>query len=360
MEFRFCLPNQPEVAAGVHAFGLWVSRVDQPRDFILEAYNAEGHLVGVAEASDANCTFHGIRSSEPIVRVRLLSNPYLFQLNRKIDEDYCVDDICYSNPVLLSHLTGQQSGIMTDRGDCLMGSLKIGKDEIGVTLQGIKTVISVPISEIRSIALANPTQMVNKGQRVWFAMLRDRTIVAVDPAENFQTRWFDQKFIDPSSISAVWLAPNGLRYPLAGDFEQAEKPEAALRLMVFPTCRFLTSDLAIDKTGYVWSKFEKREQDLWIRDGEAQKDILGPDENAISFSESSAEQIPTLWLNNPPVWDPRLGLIRLTDGQQFVIGGPEGIEIVGFEEDAVAVRWEGNNEKLPFSIVESIDLPRLN
>ena len=72
MELRFCLPNQQSVRAGVHELGLFIARVNHSRDFIMEAYNADGQILGSVEASDQQYVFMGIKSSEPIVFVRIL------------------------------------------------------------------------------------------------------------------------------------------------------------------------------------------------------------------------------------------------------------------------------------------------
>ncbi len=98
MEFRFCLPNQPSIQAGVHELGFFIARVNHSRDFIMEAYNADGQILGCVEASDQQYVFMGIKSSEPIAFVRILANPFLFRVKRKIDEDFAVDHVCFLPP----------------------------------------------------------------------------------------------------------------------------------------------------------------------------------------------------------------------------------------------------------------------
>ena len=74
-------------------------RIEHSRDFIMECYNADGQLLGAVESTSRPCVFCGMKSSEPICRIRVLSNPYLFRTSRAIDENYAIDELCFSPPV---------------------------------------------------------------------------------------------------------------------------------------------------------------------------------------------------------------------------------------------------------------------
>ena len=73
----FCVPNQPHVRAGVKEFGLYVARVDHERDLIMEAFNAAGQVIAMAEANEQGCVFLGIQSNQLIARLRVRLNRFL-------------------------------------------------------------------------------------------------------------------------------------------------------------------------------------------------------------------------------------------------------------------------------------------
>jgi hypothetical protein len=359
MEFRFCEPHQSGALAGVQEFGLFATRVDNARDFILEGYNSEGHLLGTVEASDANCVFMGIRSSEPMVRLRLLSNPYLFSLKRKVDEDYCVDDVYFSAPQVLPHLTAiQDANIVTTNGEILVGPWRIADDIVSLRLRETGQQIELPLTEVRSLNFGNATELVGKGKRIWYAMLEDRTILEVNPQAGFQSEWFENRKIDPSQLVGLWLAPNGLRFPLAGDFNDQDGPTSCV--MVFPTARLVSRDLKLSNSGYAWQKSEMLQQDLWVLTGESGKQAAEdptPDILAVDFSSTSPEQIPTLWLQKPPDQSSDLGFILLTSGQQVVLNGTLGIKLGHIGDDSVVVQWGAQSQEIPFPSISKIVLP---
>jgi hypothetical protein len=359
MEFRFCEPYQRGVLAGVEEFGLFVSRVDRARDFILEAYNSEGQILGTVEASDANCVFMGIRSSEPIVRLRLLSNPYLFNLNRKVDEDFCVDNVYFSPPRPLSHRSGsQEQNVITTSGEIIVGRWRIVGDLVRVQLQSTEHEIDIPIAEIRSLEFGNAAEPVAKGKRVWYAMLKDRTILEVNPLDGLTTSWFDGREMHPNEIIGLFLAPNGLRFPQADDFESSADSKGSV--LVFPTGRYVVQELKLRERGLSWKKSRKREQDLWVRTGETGREAdedPTPDLLAIDFSGTSPEQIPSVWFQAPPQQDSAHGMIMLNSGQQIALGSELGIAIENFSENSVFVKWNDRLQEISFSDILRIVFP---
>ena len=127
-EVRFCLPNQAAVPAGVLEFGVFIARVNHSRDLLLEAYNADGELLAGVESSSQNqgrqrgCVFSGVKANEPITKVRILSNPYLFRLDRTPDIDFAMDSMCFSPPVPVSTPADSRPGVIRlKNGDLLKG-----------------------------------------------------------------------------------------------------------------------------------------------------------------------------------------------------------------------------------------------
>lgn len=359
MEFRFCRPHQNGVQAGVNEFGLFVSRVDNARDFILEAYNSEGHILGTVEASDANCVFMGIRSAEPIAKLRLLSNPYLFNLKRKVDEDFCVDNIYFSPPQKLFHESSNPDpNITTMDGEILVGPWQIKGESVRIVLQGTELAMEFPLAEIRSLSSGNAVEPLAKGQRIWYAMLKDRTILEVSPSEGLTTGWFDNQKIRSDDLVSLWLAPNGLRFPLLGDFDSTGDNAGAV--LVYPTGRYIVNNLKLSERGVSWKSSSKRQQDLWIRTGDGgrnSEEDPTPDLLAIDFASTSPEQIPTFWTRSPPNYHANHGRVLLTSGQQFVLGGELGIEFEAVSENSLRINWNGKHQDLPISQISKIVFP---
>jgi len=116
------LPNQTTVPAGVYEIGLFIARSNHSRDFLLEAYNVDGELLAAVEATDQSCVFSGVKANEPITKVRVLSNPYLFRLDRTPDEDFAIDSVCFSPPAPVSIPTDSRPGVIRlKNGDLLRG-----------------------------------------------------------------------------------------------------------------------------------------------------------------------------------------------------------------------------------------------
>ena len=359
MEFRFCLPNQRSVMGGVREFGLFMARVDQPRDFILEAFNAEGQILATVEASDAKCVFLGIRSSEPITFARLSSNPYLFSIHRKIDEDYAIDNVCFSPPVPVPGLRESQAGLLRlQNGDLLQGqAIRFAGNQVSINLSELNSDIVVPLDTLHNIRFESQATPLVAGQRNWFAMLTDRSVIKVDPIQNFRSELFGGRSISREEISALWFANNKIRFPCRGDFELGQS------VLVFPTCRIAIADLELQSGRIIWTVDKKLEQNLWIEnEGSGRNDTTyedpTPNLQQVDFADTSPELIPTLWLREPPPRRTETGLIRLADGQQLVLGGANRFAIKEIQPDSVlVVDRSGQVETIPLTKISAIDFP---
>lgn len=400
MEIRFCVPNQPHRAAGVHEFGLFLTRVDNPRDFIMEAYDVDGHLLAAVEASDAQTVFTGIKSTEPIAFLRVLNNPFLYLLkrhsedgnkkisddlirigfNRKIDEDYCADDFIFSEPIPLDSVSihEKDQDELEDLGDLIV--MKDGNRLRGSALYQRNLLIvrskhlmekmgplEVPLADVHAIHFRKPSKPVPKGQRVWMAQMIDGTILRVDPTDHFRVEWFDGLQLPADQIVAIWLAPNQLRYP----WMLPNMVDPQFPLLVFPTCIFKLTDLAMTEEGYRWDRHQKIEQDIFIRalanddgslsiDRGSLEDDPTPDITQIDFESTSIELIPTLWLQAPVNKNPTWGQIRLVDGQSFTLGGELGLQLLAMDEDSVTIGWLNQQQQIPLAQIDTIRFPETN
>ena len=389
-ELQFCLPNQAAVPAGVMEIGMFIARVNHSRDFILEAYNADGDLLAAVESTDKPCVFAGVKANEPITKVRILSNPYLFRVDRAIDQDYGMDSICFSPPVPVSSPVDSQPGLIRlKNGDLLKGiqltdeetegegaspalnsklfdTVKIIDDSSASIQISQNERMTVRLDELKTIRFANEfdgTLGKNKklkigaakqGPNTWMAILKDRSMIAVSPGEKLTSTSFNLSF-DVKDIAGLKVSRNPTRYPEASDFEMGKN------VLVFPTCRIASNDLKFSDTGFDWKASDKKlEQPVKTQaddDDDGEQDPT-PDFASVKYAKNSPEIIPTLWLTPPKSQMPGTGKLRLTDGQQLTLGGESGFKIAGFDQSSVVISISGEETRIPIEKVFSIDFPK--
>ena len=351
MEIRFCMPNQASVPAGVHEFGLFLGRVNHSRDFMIEAYNADGQLLAGVEATDRPCVFAGVKSSEPIVKLRILSNPYLFRVDRIIDEDYAVDDICFSQPVPVANPFELEPGVVRLKNGDLLKGKKIevsGENAISVWLNDGDPMILKrdELASIRFDATQEP-----QNEDCWMVALPDRSVLSIKPGSVFTSSTFPDLKFQPDQLMALWCSRNLTRYPESGDFENAKN------VMVFPTCR-IAADVKFSNVGYSWGQAKKIEQPVRTTNEEDdEEDDPTPNVSSVAYADTGSEDIPTIWMKSPKSQPVGTGQIRLADGQQLTLGGPTGFQLQKFDETSVTISVAGKEKEIPMSQVLSISLP---
>ena len=188
MEISFCVPGSPERPAGVYEAGLFIARVKHSRDLVMEAYNAQGHVLATVEATDQQCVFTGIKSNELITKLKIFSNPWLDKLSRKIDVDFAIDTLKISPPVEVSASSGQVSGgrrMHLKNGDLLIArSITVTPDlRWRVRLQEPAAEFMIDMSEVSDISFG----VRDKPAEQWSAMLVDGSIVDVTPGRQLMS-----------------------------------------------------------------------------------------------------------------------------------------------------------------------------
>lgn len=354
LEMRFCMPDQRSVVAGVNELGLFIARVDERRDFIVEAYNADGQVLACVEASGSGCVFAGIKSPEPITFVRILSNPYLYRITRKIDEDFAVDHVCFSPPVpVVSARESEQGLIRLKNGDVLKGkTIRPENGSVSIDVKPLNQSLTLPMKDVQTIRFNTDPVQIGAGTREWMAMLEDRSVLRVEPGQQFQSQMFEGLSYTPDQVAGLWFARDKVRFPIAGDLESGN------HVMVYPTCRLVAEDVEFRADGYSWQAAEKLEQvDVDHADGQEEKEDPTPDVSEIRFDDSPPEDIPTFWNRLPQTQARGTGTLRLVDGQQLVLGGSVGFNIKRINQDAVTISVGGIEQTIPLSQVLSIDFP---
>lgn len=358
-EFEFCLPGQPLSAAGVHQFELYAGEINNARDFVMQAFNQDGQLIASVEASDElGCCFQ-VESREPIALIRFLTNPYLFELKRDIDNDYALDNVSFSTPVPISpqQAIQKQAILRSWAGETFAtpsfsitesGDIQFASEELGGTQ-------TLPLDSMESIVWAHATRLQPQpNSNRWFALTSDRSVIEVRPGDRFTSTRFEQWSLGTSDVHAIWSAADFLRFPWFGDFSE-KRP-----LLVFPTGRVIAPDLQIDATGIDWSQpsSDKRLQEVFIKpvnDDERvkQKHLRSEDPlprySKLEWANANVAQWPSVWFSPPPPIVEKSGGVWLSNGELFRFGGelpwqmaallPDQIELVHTNGNRFSIKW---------------------
>jgi hypothetical protein len=326
----FCQPCQPLAACGVQELGVFADVIDQPRHFVLQAFNEDGQMLVNVEANQRRCVFFGAESSEPIAFVRFLPNPNLFHMAKKtektIDEDYALDTLSFSKPVpVLPVDRNAQITVRLKSGDTIQAAEIEFDDEGGCQLMESKLVepITLQNNEIdwvlfRNAQLSQPTPKSNR----WFAMFEDRSVLEITPGESIVATNMNDWSVPSEKIVAVWSERDYLRFPLEGDFESSRN------VLVFPTCRIASSGVEFSATQVKWDESNSTKI-LQVVDlantrppeeGDLTEDDPTPNYWALDWIDSNEVQFPSIWLRPPVAKIPGCGSINLRNGEKLVFG----------------------------------------
>ncbi len=334
MEITFCQPGRKEIPVAVSLAGCFLEIV-MPRHTIIEAYNAAGHRIGMVEASENRSSFVGFKSNEPIARLRVMPNEYLNydQIEEDdLNEDYAVDDLCFSDPVLINDLN------MSDKYKLLFASgesitcdgIKFDGENVNVIDKrfdgdGLVFHKSTIVSMLGPNRLA-AAQRFNGQLKV---MLADGSIVKATVAgpESFDLEGFGNKSTE--QIVGFWSGDVAL-YPETKDLDDVSA------VVVYPLNRFTARsfELTKEKFSIPPDSIERLHQNP----DDATKGVPAPQidvaAKGLSFGFSEA---PSVWFKVPVIADPKSSLLRLNDGQQFMLGGESGFKLKSTSPQSVTI-----------------------
>ena len=367
IRISFCKPGLPDAPAAVHEFGLFASRIDNPRDLILEAYNADSQMIACVEATDQAMVFLGVRSNQPIAFVRVLSNPYLFDVTRRIDETYVIDHVWFGEPVGLDDAklarVGDQLGtlVLQDGSILSVEDIRFTDNGVQVFEPQMKRRMTFSMDEVHSVRFgvqqklklvsntSSQLRMPNPASDRWAVMLDDGSVLAATPGETFRPELLEDVELGEDQVVGFWAMRDHLRFPIAGDFEKGK------HVLVFPTCRIAT-EVKLADNEVSWKKGSKIEQPIFA--GEPTEDVT-PQFNRFVFDRRLESQMPTVWLRKPSVGNPDWGSIDLVDGQKIVLGSENGFSIQSMNDQQLTiVGMDGVEVRLPMAQVYSIKFPK--
>ena len=341
INLEFCMPNQTLNPAGVHRFGTFIATVDSPRSFIVEAFDREGGLIGTVEAErtadrSSKCGFLGIESTTPIHRIQIRSNPYLYRVDGNVDNDYALDTFYFSEPVPIAlpateakEVLKPMEGVVLRDGTRLVGPVSLkAPSQILVATNDLGQV-KVQLNEVEEIGFGKFSA---RPLETWMATIEDGSTLRVDPSKGFQSNLLKRSVRD--GLLSLFNTSNPQRYPVEGDFAQGKN------VLVYPSCRIAVAKVNLTKSGFSWPKDATKL--LQPVDKKSPLSVPGkdptPQVSEINYKQTTAENLPTLWLNQPkPLPE---GFVRLTDGQTLSLG--EKRKLVSLSADQIQLQETGN------------------
>lgn len=338
---EFCQPGLGGLASGVRQLGLVASTIDFPRDIILQAFNSDGQIIAQVEANEPKFAYFGVQTTEPIALVRVLSNPYLLQVQRKVDETYLIDGLKISTPErIIPSRAGTEMLTTLKNGDLLAGgSLDFapdGKAKLNYPALGLS--IDLNADEIESIVFPNsgPIQPDPKSNR-WFALLKDRSVIEVQVGKEFTVNRMDNRPLQRDRIVALWSHRDYLRYPLAGDNDQQRTA------LVFPTSRIICDNLNLSEEAYSWESGNPQTLLQPIKlpqnsQGEIPDENPAPQFSQLDWVDPKETQLPSIWFAPPPTINSQLGFVSLKNGEQLSFGPGSEFQLKAITPDAVVLQ----------------------
>jgi hypothetical protein len=342
--FEFCVPNQINIPAGVKKFGTFIATVDSPRSFVVEAFNVHGELVGLVESPATKCGFLGIETSVPFHRIQIRSNPYLYRVDGNVDDDFALDTFYFSKPEPVAMPSGgDYQLIVLKDGTRLTGQFKFRpSNRIQLKAVGLGD-LEFPMVDVAEISFGRESEKLPKQ---WYATIDDGSTVIVNPRNGFESEWLDK--ISKSRIVALYNSSNPKRYPLSGDFEKSDA------VLVYPTCRIPLAKLNLTQDGFSWP--ENSEKILQPVDESSPLGVPGkdptPQVNEVDFAKSTADQIPTVWLEKPRSL--ATGYVRLVDDQVLSLNTNRILKAI--EQDAILIVEGRRVIEIPLEQVAAIFL----
>ena len=332
-EFTFCVPGETANPAGVHRFGMLFAEVEHARDFVVEAFDAHGNLLGNVESTDHSCCFAGFESSIPIAKVQIKQNPYLDRdkVQRKIDRTYACDNLVFTTPVAIENSINTKSHfIRLKNGDKLtiLASAELDGKSISCSDPfNPRKKVKIPLSDVETIVYRKPNYYKSSTDpAIWMAMLRNQSInFALVNEDGITVKDFAKRDVDLKDVVCLWPAGSTRRLPEAGDFVEGKK------LLLYPSCRIQAEDFAIGEKEFSWSKDSRKiTQKVNLEapdadDAEEPDPFFTPAENKYVYGTKG--QRPTIWLEAPQPLDRSVGRIILFDGSHLLFGGDTGTEL---------------------------------
>lgn len=361
MRIEFCLPGQPAIPATVRSAGLGTEIV-VPEHTIVQAWNDAGHVVGLTWSTADRNSFIGFDTNTDIAWLTISANEFL--VVDKLNRDFAVDDLCFSQPAPLPAINrtpGEQPVwiVTTVNGDrVLCRSLTFAGNGQSITadvVTGQTGTAQIPLADVRWLTgprTGPPRPASPDGRSV---MTRDGSVVHLaDRGLTLQDQPGWQ--LAPDEIIGFWHHREPARYPQPDDFDSGNL------VLVRPLHR-----VALE--GNV--NWEAGIADLGNLDGIINRQGAGPGQlvesaaataadfqaDGVSPGANSLDAISNLWLAAPTHRAEGTGLLRVADGQQFVLNGQSGFRLQSLAGDNLVLERQGETLAIPLDRVHALQFP---
>jgi len=352
MRIDFCNPDNPEQGASVGQVGMFLEIV-LPGHTIVEAYNASGHVIGTVLTTEAAGTsFVGFDSTAPIAYLKIMANRY--SDIEALNEDFAVDDLCFSAPAPAPELNHSDSFVVTlhDGTRISAKSIELAGDRIFAT-EADDSRRSIPKDDLHWIV--GPRKEEARPKEGVFVMLSDGSVLHCTADSVFQLVAEPKIQLDDKRITGFWGAKSAARYPIAGDFEHGNQ------VIVRPTNRIavprLTTDLSAGIVAFELNTAVNIQQTIGInreRVSPAVREDVGWKDGEEFFRVSES---PSIWFRAPRKRKNGTGLLRTYDGQEFVLGA-SNFQLEEIGQDRITIAHKEISLSFSLDQIKAFEMPR--
>jgi hypothetical protein len=163
--------------------------------------------------------------------------------------------------------------------------------------------------------------------------------------------------IPSEDIIGIWNSTTPARYPRSADFGQGNT------VVVRPLQRIVSMATVDWNSGTIQFDLpqSKTMRQLITTDDASlavtPAEIADFEVEPLQGSMFDLVELPNIWFAAPTLRGEGSGLLRLDDGQQFVLGGDGGFRLAGLDADNVSISRDGRTLTFPLSRIYALNLP---
>lgn len=352
IQIDFCQPGLEDVPAAVHRVGCYIALVDHPRDFVLNAYSAEHHLVASSEALEKT-SFLGVESSIPIAYVRVQPNRNLKVDVSEQDDNFVIDDLTFDQPQpVCRSVNGHCIATLRDQSRLICESIRFDPETsswIAIPLGSLKShanELIFPLGDLATLSLPASEEAPSDEARagaVW-GYFRDGTQLPLDVTSNpWTVSGHPEWTVSREDLSGIWGGIGPLRFPCDEDLATGKT------VIVNPAERWLVADVQVEGGKVSWqSEGAELKEPIELKNS-----THAPD----TRSEFMAVEAPSIWWHKPVDVQLAAGWVRLKDGRKYAIGGDSQIVLSAVEAEAIVLQRGPIEIRVLWNEIDALALP---
>lgn len=349
IQIDFCEPGLPDIPAAAHRVACYIALVDHPRDFVMDAYSADGQIVASSEALEKT-SFIGVESAIPIAYVRVQPNRNLKIDPAEQDANFVIDDLNCDDPQPSADrgVPDQIRLVLNDGSRLLCSSVQFEGPSLsarGGSAWGwdqTSKPFSFSVDEVQSVTF--PTGPALPREVALWGYFSDGSQLPLDiQGEDWIVRGSPQWKVAQSDLAGVFGGEHVLRFPLAIDLETQKV------VAIKPAERWLVPEVKIDSGGVSWNQ-----ESAELREPIS---LENSSHSADTTSQFELAQAPSIWWRPPLSADPVAGWLKTRDGRVFALNGATGVQIENIDVDSVALRRADETISIAWNDVSAVKFP---